>query len=116
MGHYARVTDGVVTKVIVAKAEFFDTYVDDTAGEWIKTSYNTHAGVHVNGGTPLRKNYAGIGFLYDETRDAFMPPQPYPSWVLNEETCRWVAPVEMNEDGNSYRWDEKTISWVEVTL
>ena len=111
MGHYARVTDGVVTNVIVAKAEFFDTYVDDTAGEWIKTSYNTHAGVHVNGGTPLRKNYAGIGFLYDETRDAFIPPQPYPSWVINEETCRWDAPIDYPDDGIEYQWNEESGAW-----
>jgi hypothetical protein len=116
MGHYAKVEDGIVTQVIVAEADFFDTYVDTSAGEWIKTSYNTHAGVHIHGGTPLRKNYAGIGFLYDEDKDAFIPPQPYPSWVLNEETCRWSAPVEVVDDGRPYSWDEKTLSWVETTL
>ena len=111
MGHYAKVVDGIVDKVIVAEATFFDSYVDTSAGEWIQTSYNTHAGVHIHGGTPLRKNYAGIGFSYDEARDAFIPPQPYPSWVLNEETCRWEAPVAHPDDDNSYEWNEETTSW-----
>ena len=111
MGHYAKVVDGIVDNVIVAEATFFDSYVDTSAGEWIQTSYNTHAGVHIHGGTPLRKNYAGIGFSYDEARDAFIPPQPYPSWVLNEETCRWEAPVAHPDDDNRYEWTEDTPSW-----
>lgn len=80
-------------------------------GRWKQTSYNTKAGVHVKGGTPLRKNYAGIGFTYDEARDAFVPPQPYPSWILNEETCTWRPPTPYPEDGADYYWDEDTVSW-----
>ena len=114
MSHYAKVTDGKVTQVIVAEAEFFNTFVDSSAGEWIQTSYNTHGGVHVNGGTPLRKNYAGIGYTYDRTRDAFIPPQPFASWTLNDETCLWDAPTPMPTDGKTYRWNEDTTTWVEV--
>ena len=91
MSHFAKVVDGVVTQVIVAKPEFFDTFVDTSPGEWIQTSYNTHAGQHPEG-RPLRKNYAGIGFTYDPVRDAFIPPKPGDSWVLNEETCQWEDP------------------------
>jgi len=79
MAHFAKIQDGIVTKVIVAEPEFFDTFVDNTPGQWIQTSYNTNAGVHRQGGTPLRKNFAAIGHTYDSTRDAFIPPQPYPS-------------------------------------
>ena len=77
MAHYAKVEDSLVTKVIVAEPEFFDTFVDSSPGKWIQTSYNTYGGVHSDGGTPLRKNYAGIGFTYDATKDAFIAPQPY---------------------------------------
>ena len=115
MGHFAKVTDGKVVQVIVAEPEFFETFVDSSAGEWIQTSYNTHGGVHSLGGTPLRKNYAGVGFTYDRTRDAFIPPQPFASWTLNEETCLWDAPTPYPADGKIYRWDEPTISWVEIT-
>jgi hypothetical protein len=115
MSHYAKVTDGKVTQVIVAEAEFFNTFVDSSAGEWIQTSYNTHGGVHALGGTPLRKNYAGSGFTYDRTRDAFIPPQPFTSWTLNEDTCLWDAPTPYPTDGKVYKWDEPTTSWVEIT-
>ena len=81
---------------------------------WKQTSYNTHGGVHSSGGTPLRKNHAGIGYTYDENRDAFIPPKPYTSWVLNESTCFWEAPVAKPVDDKFYRWDEDTIAWVEV--
>lgn len=114
MGHFAKVTDGIVTQVIVAEPEFFDTFVDSSPGQWIQTSYNTHGGVHANGGTPLRKNYAGIGFTYDAQRDAFIPPKPFASWVLNEDTCLWAAPTPVPTDGKSYQWDEQSLSWVEV--
>jgi len=114
MGHFAKVTDGKVTQVIVAEPEFFTTFVDSSAGEWIQTSYNTQGGVHLLGGTPLRKNYAGIGYTYDRTRDAFIPPQPFPSWTLNETTCLWDAPTPYPADGKVYKWDEATTSWVEV--
>ena len=86
-----------------------------TGDVYKQTSYNTSGGVHRLGGTPLRKNYAGIGYTYDAARDAFVPPQPYASWVLNEDSCLWNAPVAMPEDGNRYQWDEEAVNWVEVT-
>jgi hypothetical protein len=115
MAHFAKVVDGVVTQVIVAEPEFFQTFVDSSPGEWVKTSYNTHGGEHKLGGTPLRKNYAGIGFTYDRVKDAFIPPKPFASWVLNEDTCLWNAPVAMPDDGKLYNWDEATTNWVERT-
>jgi hypothetical protein len=114
MAHFAKVVDGKVSQVIVAEPEFFQTFVDSSPGEWIQTSYNTRGGEHTLGGTPLRKNYAGIGFTYDRVRDAFIPPQPYASWVLNEDTCLWDAPVAYPDDGKVYSWDEATTNWVEV--
>ena len=113
MAHYAKVTNSLVTQVIVAEPEFFDTFVDTSAGEWVQTSYNTHGGVHSDGGTPLRKNYAGVGYTYDKVRDAFIAPSPYPSWVLVEDTCQWEAPTAMPDDGQAYEWDEDTTAWVE---
>jgi hypothetical protein len=89
MAHFARVTNGIVTQVIVAEPEFFDTFVDSSPGEWIQTSYNTHGGQHPEG-RPLRKNYAGIGYTYDVERDAFIPPKPEGDYALDEETCLWV--------------------------
>ena len=115
MAHYAKVENTLVTQVIVAEPEFFDTFVDSSPGEWIQTSYNTEGGVHLLGGTPLRKNYAGVGDTYDSTRDAFIPPQPYASWTLNEDTCQWEAPVPYPTDDLMYSWDEDTTSWVEIT-
>ncbi len=82
-------------------------------GTWKQTSYNTIGGVHKLGGTPLRKNHAGIGYTYDETKDAFISPQTYPSWTLNEDTCQWEAPVAYPDDGKKYNWNEETTSWVE---
>lgn len=114
MSHFAKVVDGIVTQVIVAEPEFFDSFVDSSPGEWIQTSYNTHGGVHPNG-TPLRKNYAGIGYTYDKERDAFIPPKPFASWILNEDTCLWDAPIPYPDDGKRYRWDETSLNWVEVT-
>jgi len=121
MAHYAKVADGIVEQVIVAEAEFFETFVDSSPGEWIQTSYNTRGGVHYSpetgepdGGAPLRKNYAGIGYTYDSDLDAFIPPQPYPSWTLNEDTCQWEAPVAYPDDDKMYAWDEETTSWVET--
>jgi len=112
MSHYAKVDQGKVVKVIVAEAEFFETFIDSSPGEWIQTSYNTRGGVHVLGGTPLRKNFAGIGYTYDAQRDAFIPQKPFESWVLNENTCQWDAPVaHPNENGEGYKWNESTTSW-----
>lgn len=112
MAHFAKVSNGVVVQVIVAEPEFFQTFVDTSPGEWIQTSYNTHGGQHPEG-RPLRKNYAGIGSTYDRTRDAFIPPKPYASWTLNEDTCLWDAPTPMPTDG-VYTWDEATLSWKPV--
>jgi hypothetical protein len=114
MSHFAKVNNGIVEQVIVAEPEFFNTFVDTSPGEWIQTSYNTHGGVHTLGSTPLRKNFAGIGYTYDHERDAFIPPKPFASWVLNEDTCLWDAPVAMPDDGGKYQWDESTTSWVAV--
>lgn len=129
MSHFAKVNNGIVEQVIVAEPEFFQTFVDSSPGQWIQTSYNTRGGVHYkpNSNEPsedqtkaLRKNYAGIGYTYDAVRDAFISPKPYPSWVLNEDTCIWVAPVAVPEDAGTgeppkfYSWDEETQSWVEV--
>jgi hypothetical protein len=115
MAHFAKVVDGVVTQVIVAEPEFFQTFVDSSPGEWIQTSYNTYGNKHKLGGTPLRGNYAGIGFTYDRVKDAFIPPKPFSSWVLNEDTCLWNAPVAMPDDGKIYGWDEAATNWVERT-
>jgi hypothetical protein len=113
MGHFAKVVDGKVTQVIVAEPDFFTTFVDSSPGEWIQTSYRTHGGQHPEG-TPLRKNYAGVGYTYDKARDAFIPQQPYASWVLDEATCLWNAPVAMPTDGKIYEWEEATTSWKEL--
>lgn len=125
MSHYAKVVDGIVSQVIVAEAEFFESFVDSSPGEWIQTSYNTRGGVHIDPETgepsadqskALRKNYAGIGFTYDRAKDAFIPPKPFASWTLNEESCLWEAPVAYPTDGKHYTWDEATTSWVEVPV
>jgi len=114
MAHFAKVNNGIVEQVIVAEPEFFETFVDSSPGQWLQTSYNTHGGVHANGETPLRKNYAGVGFTYDPIRDAFIPPKPFASWLLNDDTCQWSAPVAYPVDGNKYQWDEATTNWVEI--
>ena len=120
MGHFAKVSNGIVTRVIVAEADFFNNFVDDSPGQWIQTSYNTRGGVHYvpNTNEPsadqskaLRKNYAGIGYSYDTTKDAFIPPQPFNSWTLNEDTCLWDSPVPYPEDGKLYKWNEEIVNW-----
>jgi len=125
MGHFAKVSNGIVTRVIVAEADFFNNFVDDSPGKWIQTSYNTRGGVHYqpNANEPsddqskaLRKNYAGIGYTYDTTRDAFIPPQPFNSWTLNEDTCLWDSPVPYPEDGKLYKWNEEILNWEEVII
>jgi hypothetical protein len=115
MSHFAKVVDGKVTQVIVAEPDFFNTFVDTSPGEWIQTSYNTHGNQHKNGGTPLRGNYAGIGYTYDRENDVFYSPKPFASWILNESTWLWEAPVAMPDDDKKYQWDEETISWKEIT-
>jgi len=115
MAHFAKVNNNIVEQVIVAEPEFFNTFVDSSPGQWIQTSYNTRGGVHTLGGTPLRKNYAGIGYTYNQTLDAFIPPKPYASWSLNEDTCLWEAPTPHPNDNKRYSWNESTTSWVEIT-
>lgn len=110
MAHFARVKNGIVQQVIVAEQEFIDKYVSTEPGEWIQTSYNTRGGVHKLGGTPLRYNYAGIGYHYDKVADAFYEPQPWPSWTLNTSTYMWDAPVSLPGDGE-YMWNETNRSW-----
>ena len=99
--YWAKVTDGLVVKVIVANDDFFETFIDDSAGTWIETKMDGS----------IRKNYAGVGHTYDQGRDAFIPPQPYPSWALNETTCLWECPVAYPDDGNVYEWNEETQTW-----
>jgi hypothetical protein len=111
MAHYAKVQNELVTQVIVAEVEFFETFIDSSPGEWIQTSYNTFGGEHPEG-RPLRKNYAGIGFTYNRELDAFIPPKPFASWILDEETCLWNAPIPRPE--GDYTWNEDTLSWNEV--
>ena len=123
MAHYAYIdSNSIVVAVTVGKDEAelingLDTetyYAQGTPYTVKRTSYNTYGGVHQLGGVPFRKNYAGIGYTYDTVRDAFVPPKPYPSWVLGEATCLWGAPVPRPATGE-WRWDEATLSWVEVT-
>ena len=118
MSHFAKLDENnIVTFVTVGRQEDDGKEADlcaRTGDVYKQTSYNTHGGVHALGGTPLRKNYAGIGYTYDAGRDAFIPPKPYASWVLNETTCLWDAPVAYPDDGKRYSWDEATTSWVEI--
>lgn len=114
MGHFAKVVNGKVEQVIVAEPEFFTTFVDTSPGTWLQTSYNTIGNQHTLGGTPLRGNYAGVGFTYDQANDVFYAPQPYASWVLDQADWTWEAPVAMPTDGKVYNWDEATKSWIEV--
>ena len=125
MGHFAKVSNGIVTRVIVAEADFFNNFVDDSPGQWIQTSYNTRGGVHYTPNTnepsedqskALRKNYAGIGYTYDSTIDAFIPPQPFNSWTLNEDTCLWDSPVPYPTDDKLYKWNEEILNWEEVII
>jgi hypothetical protein len=121
MSHYAKVLNGTVIQVIVAEEEFFKTFVDHSPGTWIQTSYNTRSNQHTKGGTPLRGNYAGIGYTYDSTHDVFYEPQPYPSWQLNTSTWSWSAPTPLPSDAGTgtppkfYNWDEATKGWVTIS-
>jgi hypothetical protein len=114
MSHFAKVVDGMVTQVIVAEPEFFDTFVDSSPGQWIQTSYNTLGNKHPEN-RPLRGNFAGIGYTYDAINDVFIPPQPFPSWLLTSSWL-WEAPIPMPTDGKRYGWDEATTSWVELPI
>lgn len=127
MAHYAFIDptqNNLVVEVIVGRDEdddfqgitdweaYYSTKRDGLIA--IRTSYNTVAGEHNLGGAPFRKNYAGVGYTYDETRDAFIPPKPFDSWLLDEATCLWEAPIPYPEDGAIYTWDEESGDWVEV--
>ena len=114
MGHFAKVLGGKVINIIKAEPEFFDNFVDSSPGDWIQTSYNTFHGTHQLGGTPLRKNYAAIGYTYDPQNDVFYAPQPFASWTLNQTTWLWEAPTPYPTDGKPYTWDEATTSWKET--
>ena len=125
MGHFAKVSNGKVTRVIVAEADFFNNFVDDSPGQWIQTSYNTRGGVHYQPNTnepskdqskALRKNYAGIGYSYNSAKDAFIPPQPFNSWTLNEDSCLWESPVPYPTDDKLYKWNEEILNWEEVII
>ena len=110
MAHFAKIENNLVTEVIVAEQDFIDTL----SGEWVQTSYNTNDGQHPES-RPLRKNYAGIGYTYDKTRDAFIRPKPYPSWVLDEDTCGWKAPIDYPSDTTDmYGWNEDSGAWVVI--
>lgn len=110
MAHFAKVEDGIVTEVLVIEQDVIDTGLFGDPSLWVQTSYNTYGGQHPEG-RPLRKNFAGIGFTYDASRDAFIPPQTYPSWTLNEETCLWEPPVPYPDDNGLYGWNEDAQSW-----
>jgi hypothetical protein len=119
MAHYAFLDENnIVTEVIVGKDEGnfdWEQQYGSFRGQACKrTSFNTHGGVHKLGGTPFRKNYASIGYAYDPQRDAFIPPQPFPSWTMSEETCLWNSPVPYPTDDKQYTWDEATTSWIEL--
>lgn len=123
MAHYAQIdANNTVTQVIVAEQDFIDSGAVGDPATWIQTSYNTFGGIHRLGGTPLRKNYAGIGYTYDAARDAFIAPKPFASWILDETSCQWQAPVPMPSDAGTgdppkfYRWDESQVNWVAETL
>ena len=119
MSHFAEINnENIVQRVIVAEQDFIDSGAVGDANNWIQTSYNTRGGVHYapNSNTPdegvaFRKNYAGVGYTYDESRDAFIGPKSYASWVLDEDTCQWVAPVDFPDDGELYIWNEETVTW-----
>ena len=120
MAHFAKVKNGIVEQVIVAEPEFFSTFVDSSPGQWLQTSYNTRGGVHYNPETgepssdqskALRKNFAGVGYSYDAQLDAFIPPKPFTSWALNEDTCLWEPPTPMPDDGARYRWNDVSQAW-----
>jgi hypothetical protein len=114
MGNFAKVLNGKVLQVIVAEPEFFNDFVDSSPGLWLQTSYNTYGNQHKLGGTPLRGNYAGVGYTYDFEHDVFYEPKPFPSWTLNTSTWLWESPTPYPNDGNGYVWDETTTSWVLV--
>lgn len=115
MSHFAKIINNEVVQVLVVEQDVLDTGIFGDPSQWIQTSYNTRAGVHLNGGTPLRKNYAGLGYVYDSIRDAFYERQPFPSWILDEDTCMWNSPVPKPQDEKFYYWDESELTWRELS-
>ena len=124
MAHYAKIENGIVTQVIVAEQDFIDL-ISNENDLWVQTSYNTRGGVHYKPNTnepsdnqnkALRKNYAGVGYVYNKVRDAFIPPQPFNSWLFNEQTCLWEPPIDCPNDGNFYQWNEQTLSWDKLII
>lgn len=116
MAHFAQIDENnIVTQVLVIEQDVINTGLFGEPSSFVQTSYNTHGGVHALGGTPLRMNYAGIGYTYDSVRDAFIPPKPYNSWVLDENTCLWNSPTPMPTDDKRYLWDEDTLSWKDIS-
>lgn len=120
MAHYAKVRDSIVVDMIVADEDFFETFIDTSAGTWIQCSYNTREGIHYgqddlpDGGKALRYNYPALGYSYDEDRDAFIPPKENNGWILDESKCIWVSPKPYPEDGKVYIWNNATEDWTEV--
>ncbi len=115
MAHFAEIDENnIVVRVIVADQEFIDSGAVGDPKNWIQTSYNTDGGEHAKGGAPMRMNYAGVGFTYDKGKDAFIPPKPwrFPSYILDDKTCKWKPPVEYPTDGKKYDWDEEKINWI----
>jgi len=127
MAHFAKLNNNIVERVesvvnqVITNSNgieeeqlginFLKTLYNEPNAIWKQTSYNTHGGVHSLGGTPFRKNHAGISYTYDENRDAFIPPKPFNSWILNEDTCNWNAPIPRPNDENEYEWNESTLTW-----
>lgn len=117
MSHFAQLDENdIVIKVLVIEQDVIDTGLFGDPTSFIQTSYNTRGGVHILGGIPLRKNFAGIGFKYNRNLDAFIPPSPFTSWVLNEATCLWEPPIPMPDDEKKYVWDENNLDWIEVIV
>jgi hypothetical protein len=120
MAHFAKIENGLVSQVVVAEESFISTGALGDPASWVQTSYNTRGGIHYgqdgqpSGREPLRGNYAGIGYTYDQTNDVFYAPQPYPSWTLNNQTWLWESPVPYPQGDKLYSWDEATTSWIEV--
>ena len=118
MSHFAKVENGKVVQVIVAEQDVIDTGIFGHG--WLQTSYNTRGNIHYgqngepDGGVPLRGNFAGVGYEYDDVNDVFYPPKPHPSWTLSTSTFLWEAPVACPQDGRPYAWNEETLSWVQI--
>jgi len=116
MAHFAKVVKDIVIEVIVAEPDFFDGYVDDSPGEWIQCSYNTRYNKHLLGGTPLRGNFPGPGYIYDRDLDVFIEPKPFNSWLFDKENCKWIPPIPMPESTAEvkYVWNEEEQNWIKI--